>query len=69
MGGIYNIHLQAASNDFPFSDLDLIFNITLTDETSSSVFDRIRDAVLDALSSLLPSTTCKDKVACTVCVS
>ena len=59
--------MQAATKHFPFSDIDLIFNVNLTTigQSPSALaheFERIRDSVLDALLSLLPASTRREKI-------
>jgi len=49
-----------ASSDFAYSDLDLIFPMTLD---HPHAFDKIRIAVFDALVELLPASTNKDRLS------
>ena len=53
-------HILAASNDFTFSDLDLIFSVDLSVRAG---FDLVREAVLDSLVKFLPNGTASDKIA------
>jgi terminal nucleotidyltransferase 5A/B len=49
----------ATADDFAYSDLDLIFPISLADEYS---FDRVRSAVFAALLELMPDTANKEMI-------
>ncbi len=52
-------HILAASNDFTFSDLDLIFSVDLGVRQG---FDLVREAVLDSMVKFLPSGTKTQKM-------
>jgi hypothetical protein len=49
-----------ATTDFPYSDVDLIFSLSLTQDHD---FDRIRQAVFSALLEMLPSSTNKELIS------
>ncbi|KAI6179791.1 Protein FAM46C [Aphelenchoides besseyi] len=53
-----------AADEFAFSDLDLIFPIDLNDQNGD--FEKVRDAVFDALLELMPSTTNKGMICAEV---
>lgn len=52
-------HILAASNDFTFSDLDLIFSVDLGVREG---FDVVREAVMESLLKFLPTGTACDKM-------
>ncbi|TKR92282.1 hypothetical protein L596_006966 [Steinernema carpocapsae] len=59
MNGGAASYVLATEDSFPYSDLDLIFPMSLeTDED----FDKVRAAVFQALVELMPSTINKDKI-------
>lgn len=52
-------YVFSQSEFFPYSDVDLIFPIGLEEDRD---FERVRDAVFDALLEMMPSTTNKSAI-------